>query len=186
MGFKYTINTDGTYFLTFATIDWVDVFTRKELAYVVVDSLKYCQKEKGLQIFAWCLMSNHLHLLVSAGLNGDLSAIMRDFKKFTSKKIIDVIKEIPESRREWMLDRFEFAGRYDKKITNYKFWQDGLHPIEIYSPKFIQQKLNYIHENPVKAGLVWEAWHYQYSSAIDYYEKGKGLIEVENLGIMTY
>jgi putative transposase len=185
MGFKYQIRNDGLYFLTFATVDWVDVFTRKELADVIIESLKYCQKEKGLEIFAWCLMPSHIHLLASAGMNGDLSAIMRDFKKFTSKKVIETIKEIPESRREWMLDRFEFAGRFDKRITNYKFWQEGTHPMEIFSDKFIKQKLVYIHENPVKAGIVWEAWQYQFSSAIDYYGKGKGLLDVEYLGAIT-
>ena len=71
-------------------------------------------------------MPSHIHLLASAGMNGDLSAIMRDFKKFTSKKIIKTIKVIPESRREWMLDRFEFAGRFDKRITNYKRCDDSL------------------------------------------------------------
>jgi REP element-mobilizing transposase RayT len=185
MGFKYAIRNDGLYFLTFATVDWVDVFTRKELADVIIESLKYCQKEKGLQIFAWCLMPSHIHLLASAGMNGDLSAIMRDFKKFTSKKVIETIKEIPDSRREWMLDRFEFAGRFDKRITNYKFWQEGTHPMEIFSDKFIKQKLVYIHQNPVKAGIVWEAWQYQFSSAIDYYGKGKGLLDVEYLGAIT-
>jgi putative transposase len=178
MGFKYRINTDGTYFMTFAVVDWIDVFTRKELAEVVIDSLKYCQTSKGLDIYAWCLMPSHIHLMASAGLNGDLSGIMRDFKKFTSKKLIEVIQEIPESRREWMLDKFEFTGKNDKRITNYKVWQDGLHPIEIFSPKFIEQKLTYIHQNPVEAGLVWEAWHYKYSSAIDYCEEGKGLLNL--------
>jgi putative transposase len=178
MGFSYRINTDGTYFMTFAVIDWIDVFTRKELAEVVIDSLKYCQNSKGLDIYAWCLMPSHIHLMASAGLNGDLSAIMRDFKKFTSKKLIEVIQEIPESRKEWMLDKFQYAGKNDKRITNYKVWQDGLHPIEIFSPKFIEQKLTYIHQNPVEAGLVWEAWHYKYSSAIDYCEEGKGLLNL--------
>ncbi len=107
MSFKYQIRTDGTYFITFAVIDWVDVFTRKELAQIVIDSLKYCQKEKGLHIFAWCLMPSHIHLIASAGLNGNLSNIMRDLKKFTSKQVVEAIKEIPESRRDWMLNRFE-------------------------------------------------------------------------------
>ena len=184
MAFKYQIRTDGSYFLTFAVVDWVDVFTRKELAQIVIDSLKYCQKAKGLQIFAWCLMPSHIHLIASAGLNGNLSDIMRDLKKFTSKQIVEAIKEIPESRRDWMLNRFEYAGRYNSKIKDYKFWQDGLHSIELYSEKFFKQKLDYIHENPVEAGLVWEAWHYKYSSAIDYWEKGKGLIDVEYMGLI--
>ena len=100
MGFKYQIRTDGIYFLTFTVVDWIDVFTRPELANVVIDSLRHCPKEKGLDIYAWCIMSSHVHLIASAGVNGDLSNIMRDMKKFTSKQIVKTIIDIPESRRE--------------------------------------------------------------------------------------
>jgi putative transposase len=100
MGFKYQIRTDGIYFLTFTVVDWIDVFTRPELVNVVIDSLRHCQKEKGLDIYAWCIMSSHVHLIASAGVNGDLSNIMRDMKKFTSKQIVKTIIDIPESRRE--------------------------------------------------------------------------------------
>ena len=93
------------------------------------------------------------------------------------KKIVSTIQEINESRREWMLDRFEFSGRWNPKIENFKFWQDGIHPIILYSNSFIDQKLNYIHNNPVEAGLVFEPQHYAYSSAINYAD-GKGLLEV--------
>lgn len=185
MGFKYQIRTDGIYFLTFTVVDWIDVFTRPELANVVIDSLRHCQKEKGLDIYAWCIMSSHVHLIASAGVNGDLSNIMRDMKKFTSKQIVKTIIDIPESRREWLLDKFAFAGKHNPKIKEYKFWQDGIHPIEIYSEKFFRQKLDYIHENPVEAGLVWEAWQYRYSSAIDYWGKGKGLLETEVMGLIV-
>ena len=185
MGFKYQIRTDGIYFLTFTVVDWIDVFTRPELANVVIDSLRHCQKEKGLDIYAWCIMSSHVHLIASAGVNGDLSNIMRDMKKFTSKQIVKTIIDIPESRREWLLDKFVFVGKHNPKIKEYKFWQDGIHPIEIYSEKFFRQKLDYIHENPVEAGLVWEAWQYRYSSAIDYWGKGKGLLETEVMGLIV-
>jgi putative transposase len=93
-----------------------------------IDSLKYCQKNKGLELYAWCLMPSHLHMIISAKEDVNLSDILRDFKKFTSKEIIRLIQEEPESRREWMLDKFEFAGRYNPKIKNYKFWQDGNKP----------------------------------------------------------
>ena len=178
MGFKYKIeDQQEVYFLTSTVVDWVDVFTRRELAEIVIDSLRYCQKEKGLLLFAWCLMPSHLHLIVSAEEGKSISDIMRDFKKFTSKKIVSTIQEINESRREWMLDRFEFSGRWNPKIENFKFWQDGIHPIILYSNSFIDQKLNYIHNNPVEAGLVFEPQHYAYSSAINYVD-GKGLLEV--------
>jgi REP element-mobilizing transposase RayT len=124
-------------------------------------------------------MSNHLHLLASVvNANPGLPDIMRDFKKFTSKKIIETIELINESRKDWLLDKFEFAGRYNPKIKDYKVWQDGYHPVACFSKEFTKQKLDYIHNNPVKAGLVWEPQHYALSSAVDYYEGRKGKVNV--------
>jgi len=179
MGISSKLQAGSVYFLTMTVVDWVDIFTREDYRYIIIDSLKYCQKEKGLEVYAWCLMTNHLHLIASAKENEpfSLSDILRDFKKFTSKAIVAKIKEIPESRRKWLLDRFEFAGKYNNKIEFYKFWQDGNDPKEIYSAEFLQQKIAYIHDNPVRAGWVNEPQHYKYSSAIDY-ANGKGLIDI--------
>ncbi|MES2141180.1 MAG: transposase [Bacteroidota bacterium] len=134
----------------------------------IVESLKYCQANKGLEIFAWCLMPSHLHLIIRADTDIKLSDTIRDFKKFTSKKIIRLIQEEPESRREWMLDRFEFAGRYNPKIKHFKFWQDGNHPVELFSPQFTKQKLDYIHNNPLEEMFVSESQEYLFSSARNY------------------
>lgn len=170
MGFKYRITSnDELYFLTLTVVDWIDVFTRKELCEDLLSSLKYCQQHKGLIIYAWCLMPSHLHLIVSvADEKAKLSDVMRDFKKYTSKRIIQSITEIAESRRDWLLNHFEYAGRYNPKIKNYKFWQEGLHPIELLTIKFITQKINYIHQNPVVAGMVFRAEDYALSSAAQY------------------
>ena len=100
---------DVAYFLTITTVGWIDVFTRLRQKYVLLQSLMHCQKKKGLEIYAYCLMSSHLHLLCKAEEGSVLSAIIRDFKKYTSKKIIQNIKEFPESRREWMLEHFKKA-----------------------------------------------------------------------------
>lgn len=179
MSIKNKIEANSIYFLTMTVVDWVDIFTRDVYRQIIIDSLKFCQKEKGLEVYSWCLMTNHLHMIAAGKENGQftLSDILRDFKKFTSKAIIENIKEIPESRRKWLLDRFEFAGRYNKKIEFYKFWQDGNEPKEVYSEEFLQQKTAYIHQNPVRAGWVNGAQHYKYSSAIDYAGE-KGLIDV--------
>jgi REP element-mobilizing transposase RayT len=122
-------------------------------------------------------MSNHLHLIIRADNDNKLSDILRDFKKFTSKKIIRLIQEEPESRREWMLDRFEFAGRYNPKIKHFKFWQDGNHPVELFSSEFTKQKLDYIHNNPVEEMIVAEQQEYLFSSARNYADMD-GLIDV--------
>jgi hypothetical protein len=93
---------------------------------------------------------------------------------------VKTIEDGPESRRDWMLYRFEYAGRNDKKIKDYKFWQDGNEAKELVTTEFTMQKLNYLHQNPVRAELVDKAEDYRYSSAIDY-AGGKGILEVELL-----
>jgi REP element-mobilizing transposase RayT len=177
MGVRNKISEDYPYFLTLTVVDWVDVFTRPNYRHIIVDSLIYCQREKGLILYGWCLMSNHLHLIAQAKENISMSDILRDFKKYTSKKIIQSILENPESRRDWMIDRFKFAGKFKNNVT-YKFWQDGNEAKEIHSAEFLQQKLDYIHNNPVKAEIVDNAIDYKYSSAINYADE-IGLINIE-------
>lgn len=179
MGIKNKISEGYAYFVTLTVVDWVDVFTRRIYKDEIVESLKYCQREKGLRINGWVIMTNHLHLIAYASEGFHLSDILRDLKKYTSKKMIDLIQTESESRREWMLNRFEYAGRNDKKIKNFRFWQEGNEAKEIYTDQFYLQKLNYIHENPVTAGWVSEPQHYLYSSATDYYG-GKGLIKIDD------
>ena len=177
MGLKSITEKDGVYFITPTVIDWVDVFSRPVYKNIITESLQYCQKEKGLEVYAWVIMTNHLHLIVSARQGFDLSAIIRDFKKYTSKKIVQKIQQENESRKKWMLNRFEYAGRNHPKVRYYKFWQDGNEPKPIYSNEFLMQKIDYIHQNPVKAEIVNEAEHYRHSSAIDY-AGGKGLLDI--------
>ncbi len=172
-------NKEGIHFITFAVVNWVDVFTRKEYRDTVLDSIRYCQEAKGLVLYCWCLMSNHIHLVISAKEN-NTSDILRDFKKFTSKQIIQAIKEHPqESRREWMLHIFETAAEHNSRNKTYQFWQQDNQPKEIFSKTFAMQKLAYIHNNPVMAGIVDKAEDYVYSSARDYYGTGKGLLDIE-------
>ena len=179
-GDRYKIvEQNDAHFVTFTVADWVDVFTRKVYRDIIVDSLNYCVEHKGLNVIAWCLMSNHLHAILSARQGYELSAIIRDCKKYTSKNIVNAIQTEPESRREWMLHRFEFAGKYDKRIKEYKFWQESNHAIH-FSPHFpdvFKQKFDYIHDNPVRAGIVENAEDYVYSSARDYAGK-KGLVKL--------
>lgn len=169
MGIKNKISEGNACFLTMTVVNWIDVFTRPVYKHIIVDALKYNQEKKGLIIYAWCLMSNHLHLIAEAEEGHSLSDILRDFKKFTSKTIVKEIEDNPEeSRKKWMLSEFEFAGRYNSNIKNYKFWQDGNEAKEIHSTAFLEQKLNYIHENPIQAEIVENAEEYIYSSAKNY------------------
>ena len=167
--------------MTMTVVDWVDVFTRPVYRHIIVDALRFCQENKGLKLYAWVLMSNHLHLIAAAEEGKNLSDILRDFKQFTSRKIIATIQEEPESRRQWLLHRFEFNAKLNPKVRHYKVWQEGNEAKEIYSNDFLEQKLEYIHQNPVRAEWVNEPEHYRYSSAGNYADAG-GLLQVKLLG----
>lgn len=174
-------NPDGVYFISFATVGWTDVFTRPVYKQIFVDSLRHCQERKGLELFGWCLMTNHAHLLARSKEGHRLSDTLRDLKKYTSKQIINAISENPhESRKEWLLTMFSNVGRYNPNNTKYQFWRQDNHPIETFTPAVVQQKLDYIHNNPVVEGIVEHPEHYIYSSATNYAEMG-GLLEVEIL-----
>ena len=114
-------DADKAYFVTLTVAGWIDVFTRKNHKQLLVESLKYCQQNKGLIIFGWCLMPSHLHMVAKAEVNNTLSDILRDFKKHTTKAIVKQIEDEPESRREWMLEQFAKAGEALKRIKDYKF-----------------------------------------------------------------
>lgn len=150
-------------------VKWIDLFIRKNHKQTILDSLKYCQEHKGLELYAWCLMSSHLHMIVSCKDDDkNISDIFRDFKRFTSMELAKSIQEEPESRREWMLNEFAFEASKTHKVKNYKIWQDGNHPEELYSPKFVKQKLDYIHNNPVVERIVERSEEYLFSSARNY------------------
>ena len=177
-------NQAAIHFITFAVvvpiaIGRVDVFTRKDYRDIVLDSIRHCQTEKGLVLHCWCIMSNHLHLIVSAK-NSDLSDILRDFKKFTSKQIVKAIEENQHvSRRDWMLRIFRDEGEKNSRNKNYQFWRQDNQPQELYSPAFVFQKMNFIHNSSVEACIVERPEHYIYSSAKDYfYTKKCGLLDL--------
>ncbi len=123
-------------------------------------------------------MSNHLHLIVNCDEPFQLRDVMRDFKKFTSKKIISQIQNQPESRRKWMLNIFMGQAAASAKHSSFKFWQAGNHAIELFSEKFVWDKINYIHNNPVEEKFVNKPEDWKYSSASNYLDDASVLPEV--------
>lgn len=172
------LDQNQAYFVSFATIHWIDVFTRKIYCDEVVESLKYCQQEKDLILHAWCIMPSHIHLIMST--KGEMMQnILRDLKSYTSRRIKDKINKSPnESRREWMQWMFHRAGVRNGNNKNWQLWQQDNHPIELSSNAMIDQKLEYLHNNPVEAGYVDSPEYWLYSSARNYYGK-QGLLEIE-------
>ncbi|MBN7810286.1 transposase [Algoriphagus sp. H41] len=176
MGKEYAAKDRGAvHFVTFTVHQWVDVFTRKAYVEVFLESLRYCQKNKGLEIFAWVIMSNHCHLILRAK-DENLPDVIRDFRKFTAKKIFKAIQENPqESRKKWL----EMTLTFENQIW---FWEKGYHGEEIYSRSFFETKVNYIHENPVRAGIVEKPEEYLLSSAGDFFGVRAGALDLVFFG----
>ena len=178
MSTKYKFHDqDQLYFVTFAVVNWIDLFIRNEYRDIMIESWKHCQAKKGLEIYGWCIMSSHIHMII--GTHGDkLENIMRDMKKHTSLALKAAIEQHPaESRREWMLWMMKRAGRKNSQNVGFQLWQQDNHPIELFDLKILHQKLDYTHYNPVMAGMVANPEDYLYSSARDYYGL-PGLIDI--------
>ncbi len=171
-------NKEGLYFVSFATINWIDVFVRDEYFMAVANSLSWCRKEKGMEIYSWCIMPSHVHLVFRAK-DANPGELLKSLKTYTSKLLKAMIEGNPqESRKEWILWFMQRAGLKNSNVKGMQFWQQHNKPVELWSPDVIDQKVEYIHQNPVIAGFVTEAHYWKYSSAIDY-SGGKGVLEID-------
>ncbi|MBC7412497.1 MAG: transposase [Bacteroidia bacterium] len=170
-------NPEGLYFVSFATVFWIDVFVRQIYFDCIVKNLNYCIAHKGMQVYAWCIMPSHMHIVFKSIIQKP-EELLRDFKSFTAKEMIVLIETNPqESRREWILNSFKKAGAKNSNNTINQFWQQHNKPIELWSNEVIDQKINYIHNNPVVSGFVDKEEDYLHSSARDYCEN-KGLVNI--------
>ena len=183
MSRKYKFhNNNGLYFVSFATVHWIDVFTRQVYLDVLVDSVVYCRKEKGMELYCYCFMPSHVHFIFRSSL-GKPSELLRDFKRHTSKKILEAIANNPqESRKEWLLWMFERAGKKNATTSKYQFWQHHNKPIELWSEKVIKQKIDYIHKNPIESGFVTNTLDWKYSSARNF-QGDLTVLEIDEIGL---
>lgn len=181
MGEAYQIrNQEGIYFLTFQVVGWADIFSRKIYKDTLIESMLYYKEHKGLLVFAYVIMTNHVHVIWKAEFN-NLSDLIRDFKKRSSRLIMKEVNEnIKESRKEWLLMIFRYHARFNKRNSGLQFWTHENHAVELTYADMIDQRINYIHENPVKAGWVEKAEEYLYSSAKNFADE-KGLLEIDKI-----
>lgn len=162
-------NPEGVYFVSFAVVEWIDVFTRIEYKDILLESLGFCQKNKGLEVFAWCIMTNHMHLVFRSAEANKPEDLLGDFKRFTSRAVVQAIIDNPkESRRDWLIEQFTKAAVQSSNVKHHQFWRHDNKPIELWSNKVLTEKIIYIHNNPVDEGLVFKPEDYVYSSARDY------------------
>ena len=177
--YKFTDNSK-LYFVSFSVIKWIDLFIRNEYKEILLDSIRFCQLKKDLELYGWCIMTSHVHLIIGSSGNA-LSNIMRDLKRHSSEMLHSaLIKNNEESRKEWILKMMQENGEISANHSKFQLWQPESHPIELTSPAMAHQKLDYTHYNPVEAGFVRFPEDFKYSSAIDY-NGGKGLLDIIKL-----
>ncbi len=166
MSEKYKVfEPDAPYFTTLTLVEWLPLFAETEFANIMTGSIQHCIANKGLLLFAYCIMPSHVHLIVQSPVH-PLGSTFRDLKKYTSSQIIDRIQK-DEKYSDYSI-AFQKKAATIKRNKYMKVWLDGYHPEIIFSTRFFFQKLNYIHNNPVVAGLVEQAEDYYYSSARNY------------------
>ncbi len=178
MSRKYKFHdNDKLYFISFATVNWIDVFVREEYMQVIIESWKHCQEKKGLEIYGWCIMPSHVHMIIGSK-RDKLEDIVRDMKKHTSMELKEVIKNnVHESRKEWIIWMMERAGNKNGNNKDWQFWQQHNKPLEITGQQMFDEKMLYIHQNPVQAGFVTKEEDWKYSSARDFCGM-RGLVEL--------
>jgi len=156
---RYRINApDQAHFVTATIVEWLPVFATSACCDILVASLSHCQQHKDLKIYAWVILDTHFHAVLAAP---ELSAVLRDIKSYTAKLLL---AQIATEGREWLLNQLRHY-RAPHKSTEFQVWQEGSHPQAIPSDEIMEQKLDYLHANPVKRGLVASPEHWRYSSA---------------------
>jgi len=150
---------EGIYFITSSIIENIPIFLNETMFNILKESFKFCRKEKGLKLYAYVIMDNHFHSIVS---NENLISIIRDMKRFTAKRIIETIKLMKSS---WLINQIEYWKKEHKRDSQFQVWQEGYHPQQILNEEMLLQKIEYIHYNPVKRGFVEKPEDWKYSSA---------------------
>lgn len=166
---SYRVFTDKhyAYFVTWTVVEWLPLFAASAYRQIVLDSLSYLKTNKHTQLNAFVVMSTHVHALLWPDDGISLSDLTRDFKRFTSREIS---REAERQDARKLIASFKSARKENRAqdVSTYQVWQEGSHPEAIFTEKFAKQKIDYIHLNPVRAGMVKTAEEWLYSSARAY------------------
>lgn len=166
---------DGIYFITSTIIEWIPVFTSKEYFEIIISALKYCRAYKGLKLYAYVILDNHFHLVVSGP---NLSNIIQSLKRHTSKQIVRLLQT---QKKEWLLNQLAYFKKRHKTESIHQVWQEGFHPALIQTEQMLLQKIEYVHNNPVKRGYIELPEHWLYSSARNFILEDHSIMELDGL-----
>jgi REP element-mobilizing transposase RayT len=171
---RYRVHSpERAHFITSTTVAWLPVFTTARRCDILLDSLAYCREHKALKLYAWVVLDNHFHAIVSAV---DLPQVVADLKRHTTKRIL---AQLEEERAEWLLNQLAYQRAKHKSESTPQLWQEGYHPQSIPTDAIMLQKLEYVHMNPVHRGLVAAPEHWRYSSAHEWLPGAMPLLRVD-------
>ncbi len=177
---RYRITSDAAvYYVTYSVVEWLPVFVSEAACKIVTESLNFCHAKKGLRINAFVIMPTHLHAIVfnDEFRSDPLAAALTDFRKFTGRNLSDYCQQsMPSCFAQTLRDQ----STADRER---RFWQPSRHPVALLTEKFWQQKLGYLHENPVRKGLVRQARDWRFSSAAWYDSDARFAVDVQLTGI---
>ena len=165
--------SERAYFVTSTIVAWLPIFTTAARCDILVESLEYCRSKKALRIGAWVILDNHFHAILAAP---DLPRVMADFKRHTASRII---AQLESERCEWLLNQLRYFRAAHKSESEHQVWQEGFHPQAIVSDEMMEQKRQYLHQNPVKRGLVANPEHWRYSSAHEWTDGGTPVLRCD-------
>ena len=161
------------YFLTCTILNWIPIFTRPDTVQIILNALNHRQQNRELRIYAYVILENHMHMVAQSP---RLKKEIASFKSYTARQIIDYLKQKNAKR---ILEQLSFFKKQHKKDRQHQVWEEGCHPEQIQSEAMLRQKIDYIHNNPVKRSYVDEPAHWRYSSARTY-EGQTGLMPIFN------
>ena len=171
-GRSYFDKQGHLYFITTTVLDFEKVFSFGNKYYeIVISNLKQQLNQYQTSLYAYVLMPNHFHLIVHTPVGKSLSDFMRDLKKYSSIQIKEELEN--DGKQEFINILMMKSG-----FGGYKLWMDRFDDVILYTDKVIQTKVDYIHNNPVKAGLVKMVTDWKYSSARNYYLGDHSVIKV--------
>ena len=164
----------GIHFITSSIVGWIPIFTKEKYFDIIIKTLKYSKQYKKLHILSYVIMDNHIHAILSCD---NLSKFMKEFKSYTAKEII---RNLGDDNNILILKKLRNYKKRGKTESRYQVWQEGFHPQEILNEEILKQKIEYIHNNPLRRGLVERPEQWIYSSASNYI-LGTGLIDIDIL-----
>jgi putative transposase len=166
------LHPDHAHFVTCTIVEWLPVFTSQACCDILVKSLQHCRQRKGLKIYAWVILDTHFHAILAAP---DLSSVLRDLKSFTAREIL---QQLEVEGRHWLLNQLHyFRGAH--RTNDYQVWQEGSHPQAIVTDHAMEQKIEYVQNNPVKRGWVTAPEHWCYSSAREWLDGAQPLLRCD-------